>query len=72
MGLTADGAKAHRAGRETFDDLARRFDLVEAQRRFSELEPHQAADGQKALGLFVNAGGKGLVLMGQVATNSVL
>ena len=57
MRLARDRAERHRAGGEALDDALGGFDLVERDRLAAlllrRLEPEQAANGQKPLGLLV-------------------
>ena len=72
MRLSADRAKAHRAGRETLDDLARSFDFVQRHARTVGLEVHQAAQGEQALILVVDLLGEQFVLVRVLATHRML
>ncbi|EHJ61206.1 hypothetical protein NSU_1794 [Novosphingobium pentaromativorans US6-1] len=72
MRLPRDRAVAHRAGGETLDDLAGRFDLVDRDRGFGGHELHQAADGEHPGRLVVDALREFLVLFGHVAAHGML
>ncbi len=68
MGLARDRAEAHRARRETLDDLGRRLDLVERHRGEADLLRHaqleQAADGGVGDGRLVHE--RGVLLVGVI------
>ena len=72
VGLAADRAEAHGAGREALDDGGSRFDFVDGNRLVRPLEVHQTADRQQPLALLVDAGGESLVLDRRVAAHGVL
>ena len=71
MRFSGDGAEAHGAGRETLDDINGRFDFIQ-RHAFAGLELHQAAQGEKALILFVDALGEELVFGRIVAAHGML
>ena len=70
--LARDRAEAHRSRCEALDDLDSRFDLVERDCVFGNLELHQPAQGQKPLALFVDRAGKQLIFGQIVAAHGVL
>ena len=72
MGLAADRAKAHGAGRKTLNNFSGRFDIINRQGLVGELELHQTANGQKTLVLLVDAGGKGGIFVRQIAAHRML
>ena len=74
--LARDRAIRHGAGREAFDDVLGRFDLVERHRFAAvfrrRLDAEQAADGQEPRRLVVDDPGEFFVLVGGVAAHRVL
>ena len=68
----ADGAKAHRAGREAFDDFAGRFHFIQRNSRIGIFEFHQTANRQQAFALFIHAFGEFFVILMIVAAHSML
>src|SRR5690606_11571024 len=67
VGLRGGRAGAHRAGREALEDLLRRLDLVDRQRRPERAGAHQAADQAVARVLLVHALGEDRVVQARVA-----
>ena len=72
MRLAADRAEAHRAGGEPLDDLLRRLNLVERNRRRRQAELHQPANGQQPLVLLVDVAGEITIPVLRVAAHGVL
>src|SRR5439155_16609807 len=70
--LAADRAEAHRASRETLDDLGCRLDLVDRDRPLGPAELHQAADRQQPPVLLVDALREFGIAFGNIAAHRML